>query len=153
MKEDSDAPKNASNKIVDTSVALNSARPLTGSDDNEKAEVPASINADGSDKEEKNEFGDMECDERGIPYTIQDDPEKDGRLQELRSIVKQEKSHGVWKKQLINFGELLFLMGISFLRGTPGFEKCSPGDWSLFAAFIIVMTVFVFVGTKLVAHE
>ena len=44
-------------------------------------------------------------------------------------------------------------MGISFLRGTPGFEKCSPGDWSLFAAFIIVMTIFVFVGTKLVAHE
>jgi hypothetical protein len=42
-------------------------------------------------------------------------------------------------------------MGISFLRGTPGFEKCSPGDWSLFAAFIMV--VFVFVGVRLVAHE
>jgi len=59
----------------------------------------------------------------------------------------------VWKKQLINFGELLFLMAISFLRGTPGFEKCSPGDWTLFAAFISVMACFVVVGTRLVAHE
>tara|TARA_B110001450_G_scaffold191423_1_gene179585 strand:- start:896 stop:1135 length:240 start_codon:yes stop_codon:yes gene_type:complete len=79
LKEDSDAPKNASNKIVDTSVALNSARPLTGTDDNEKAEVPASINDDG-DKEEKNEFADMKCDERGLPYQIENDPERDGRL-------------------------------------------------------------------------
>ena len=48
-KEDSDAPKGASNKIVDGDVAL-SARPLTGTDDENKAEVPAtSINADGSD--------------------------------------------------------------------------------------------------------
>jgi uncharacterized membrane protein YfcA len=48
-KEDSDAPKGASNKIVDGDVAL-SARPLNGTDDENKAEVPAtSINADGSD--------------------------------------------------------------------------------------------------------
>lgn len=49
-KEDSDAPKGASNKIVDTDVAL-SARPLTGTDDENKAVVPAtSINDDGSEK-------------------------------------------------------------------------------------------------------
>ena len=54
LKEDSDAPKGASNKIVDTDVAL-SARPLNGTgDDENKAEVPAtSINAEGSDKEKE----------------------------------------------------------------------------------------------------
>ena len=75
LKED--APKNASNKIVDTDVAL-SARPLNGTgDDENKAEVPAtSINADGSDKEDKgNEYAHLECDERGLPYQIKDDPD------------------------------------------------------------------------------
>jgi hypothetical protein len=52
LKEDSDAPKGASNKIVDGDVAL-SARPLNAPDDENKAVVPAttSINADGSDHE------------------------------------------------------------------------------------------------------
>lgn len=69
-KEDSDAPKGASNKIVDGDVAL-SARPLTGTDDENKAEVPAtSINADGSDKEDK--YNKDECDERGLPYRVDD---------------------------------------------------------------------------------
>jgi len=44
-------------------------------------------------------------------------------------------------------------MAISFLRGTPGFEKCTIGDWSLFAGFILIMGFFVIVGVKLVAHE
>ena len=72
-KEDSDAPKGASNKIVDGDVAL-SARPLNGTDDENKAEVPAtSINADGSDQEGKeNKFAKDECDERGLPYRVDD---------------------------------------------------------------------------------
>ena len=71
LKED--APKNASNKIVDTDVAL-SARPLNGGDDEKGAEVPVtSINADGSDKEKE------DCDERGLPYQV-DDPDKNERL-------------------------------------------------------------------------
>jgi len=49
--EEADAPKGASNKIVDGDAAL-SARPLVGTEDDNKAVVPAtSINADGSDKE------------------------------------------------------------------------------------------------------
>ena len=78
--EGSDAPKGASNKIVDTDVAL-SARPLNGGDDEKGAEVPVtSINADGSDKEkEDNEYAKEDCDERGLPYQV-DDPDKNERL-------------------------------------------------------------------------
>jgi hypothetical protein len=75
--EGSDAPKGASNKIVDTDVAL-SARPLNAGDDEKGAEVPVtSINADGSDKE--NDYSKEDCDERGLPYKL-DDPDKNERL-------------------------------------------------------------------------
>lgn len=53
----------------------------------------------------------------------------------------------------MNFGELIVLIIISFLRGSPGFEKCSPGDWTLFVVFIVLMLFFVVVGSKLVASE
>ena len=42
---------------------------------------------------------------------------------------------------------------VSFLRGTKGFEKCTIGDWGLFFIFIVIMLMFVGVGTRLVAYE
>jgi len=76
-----DAPKGASNKIVDGDAAL-SARPLTGTDDENRAEVPAtSINAgaSGSVSEKEDGYAKEDCDERGLPYQV-DDVEKNERL-------------------------------------------------------------------------
>ena len=49
--------------------------------------------------------------------------------------------------------ELILLIVISFLRGSPGFEKCSAGDWILMVVFIVLMICFVVVGVKLVFSE
>ena len=80
----SDAPKNASNKIIDESALqsareLNSARPLTNTDEEAKAEISETgINGDGSENE-KETYDKEDCDERGLPYRV-DDPDANERL-------------------------------------------------------------------------
>lgn len=39
----------------------------------------------------------LNCDSRGLPYTDKDE-EKNKRLQEVRELVRQERSHGIVKK-------------------------------------------------------
>ena len=56
-------------------------------------------------------------DKWGLPVADTGDPEKDKELKKLRSLVRQEQSHGIWAKQGFNFSSLAFLITISFLRG------------------------------------
>ena len=74
----------------------------------------------------------------------------------MRSLLKQEKSHGQWKKQLINFVSLIFLIALSFFRSGKSelsFDKCSPADWSILALFIIIMIVVVKISITIVEKE
>lgn len=70
----------------------------------------------------------------------------------LRKIIKQEESHGQWKKQGINLLCLACLLIQSLLRGGKGdisIEKCSAGDWVFFGVFFIVMLAIVYVAVKM----
>lgn len=83
VKEDSDAPRNASNKIIDESALqsareLQSARPLVNTDEEAKAEVPET-GVNNSDQDEKETYDKEDCDERGLPYRV-DDPDANERL-------------------------------------------------------------------------
>lgn len=84
------------------------------------------------------------------------DDVRDGELEELRSLVYQEKGHGQWKKQLMNLFCLTLIIIMSLLRGGKsdfGFEKCSAGDWSSVAIFAVLMVFVIYMAVRLVAYE
>ena len=84
------------------------------------------------------------------------DMKKDSEIEHLRSIVLQERGHGQWNKQAINFGCLIVLTIFSFVRGGKtefGFPKCSTADWIAIAIFLILMTVFVILAVKIASKE
>jgi uncharacterized membrane protein YfcA len=92
----------------------------------------------------------------GLPKLPTGDEQKDAEITQLRKMVKQEASHGQWKKQAINFTCLLCLIIQSLLRGGKGkvsIEKCSAGDWVFFTGFIIVMVSIVYIAVKNTARE
>ena len=92
----------------------------------------------------------------GLPKLPTGDEKKDAEITQLRKMVKQEASHGQWKKQAINFSCLLCLIIQSLLRGGKGkvsIEKCSAGDWVFFTGFIIVMVSIVYIAVKNTARE
>jgi len=83
------------------------------------------------------------------------DAEKDKELAKIKKLVQQEKSHGQWTKQAINFLSLIFLIVISLFRGNHEFAvtKCSATDWIIVVAFFITMWGVVILSAKIVAAE
>jgi uncharacterized membrane protein YfcA len=74
----------------------------------------------------------------------------------LQTLVKQERSHGQWKKQGLNLICLAILILRSLARnGSLGFKmvKCSWVDWTISAVFITLMAILVVVATKLSSKE
>ena len=66
------------------------------------------------------------------------DPETAKEVEIVRTLVKQERSHGQWKKQGINLVALCLLLINSLLRGRV-FERCSAGDWLSLVVFVSLM--------------
>ena len=94
-----------------------------------------------------------QLDDMGLPIIDKDkDPETWKEVEIVRTLVKQERSHGQWKKQGINLVALFLLLTNSLLRGKV-FNRCSPGDWVPLVVFISFMLVQVFVSVRLTAYE
>jgi len=94
-----------------------------------------------------------QLDEMGLPIIDKaKDPQTAKEVEIVRNLVKQERSHGQWKKQGINLIALFLLLANSLLRGKV-FDRCSPGDWTSLALFIIFMTIQVYISCKLTAYE
>lgn len=89
----------------------------------------------------------------GLPVIDkQKDPKTAKEVEVVRGLVKQERSHGQWKKQGINLVALCLLLANQVLRGKV-FDRCDAGDWSALVIFLICMIVQVFISTRLVAYE
>lgn len=89
----------------------------------------------------------------GLPVIDkQKDPQTAKEVEIVRALVKQERSHGQWKKQGINLVALFLLLANQILRGKV-FDRCDAGDWSALVIFLICMIVQVLISTKLVAYE
>jgi len=89
----------------------------------------------------------------GLPVIDkQKDPKTAKEVEVVRALVKQERSHGQWKKQGINLVALCLLLANQVLRGKV-FDRCDAGDWSALVIFLICMIVQVLISTKLVAYE
>lgn len=82
----------------------------------------------------------MKKDEWGLPIVSQDeDPQLWKETNIVRTLIKQERSHGQWKKQGINFVALCLLITNQILRGRV-FDRCSAGDWISLVVFVLCMT-------------
>lgn len=89
----------------------------------------------------------------GLPIIDKEkDPETWKEVEYIRNLIQQERSHGVWKKQGINFVALCLLLANQILRGKV-FDRCSVGDWISLVIFMICMIVQVYISCKLVAYE
>lgn len=94
-----------------------------------------------------------QLDDMGLPIIDKDkDPETAKEVEIVRNLVKQERSHGQWKKQGINLIALFLLLANSILRGKV-FDRCSAGDWLSLVIFISCMITQVYVSAKLTAYE
>jgi hypothetical protein len=80
-----------------------------------------------------------QLDETGLPIIDKEkDPETWKEVEYVRKLIKQERSHGVWKKQGINLIALCLLLANQILRGKV-FDRCSAGDWVSLVIFMICM--------------
>ena len=79
-------------------------------------------------------------------------------INQLRSIVKQERSHGQWMKQFFNFSSLIVLIVMQIFRSPKlhlkvSLEKCSVADWSVEIAYCLILFGLIYLSTKKVAEE
>lgn len=94
-----------------------------------------------------------QLDDMGLPVIDKaKDPQTAKEVEIVRTLIKQERSHGQWKKQGINLIALFLLLANSLLRGKV-FDRCSAGDWVSLTVFICFMAVQVYVSCRLTAYE
>ena len=80
------------------------------------------------------------------------DPETAKEVLFVKKLIIQERSHGQWRKQGINFIALILLMINQILRGRV-FKRCELGDWFSLVVFIILMICQVMISTRLISYE
>lgn len=93
-----------------------------------------------------------DMDEYGLPALPTGSTEKDNEILALRSLLKQEKSHFIWKKQAINLISLTFNIIMNICRKII-FTKCSAADWITISLFLILMCIAVIISVKNVSSE
>lgn len=91
-------------------------------------------------------------DEHGLPLAPTGDPAQDDDIKALRSLMKQERGHCIWKKQLFNGVALIFNMAMNICRKTV-FKKCTAEDWVTIGSFFVLMGIGVVIAVKLVSGE
>jgi uncharacterized membrane protein YfcA len=91
-----------------------------------------------------------------LPALPTGDAERDKEIETIRVLVQQEKSHGQWKKQMLNTFCLLLLVVMQLFRGgksSVSFEECGLGDWSMTAVFIASMILVVYFSCHMIEKE
>ena len=77
----------------------------------------------------------------------------------LAYFKKKESTNFQWDKLALNWGMLLALFIISFIRGNGrepsiiGVERCTGVDWVLFWLLVAIGALFTVVGVKITLKE
>ena len=78
---------------------------------NDNGSTPYAVNT-----QEEMEVNIEARDSIGLPVADLGDPDKFSELKQLRSLIKQEQGHCVYKKFMVNFGALAINVAMNVLR-------------------------------------